>query len=665
MKSLGARLTVIMLGIILVGIILTVSVSTIISGNTIIKESINTQMYATMFHATEMDEWISSQMAMVAATGSAVSNAESLAPDELRTTLASVLNANNSLLNVYFGFPDNTAVMGNGYPIENDYATWKATERGWYKQALSDTGKAHVTPLYIDVTTGDFCVTFSKAVLNNGRIIGVLGVDILIDSLRKLLPQAESDSAARSMLLDSSGSIMIHPNPEYAPNEKGEFKNLGTTNNGVYADLWQSASASDGVYKHKDSAGQQCYFMVSRLKTPGWLLITVLPSGVITKPIVNVVAIVIAIAIAVLLIAATMIFIIIRNTISRPLAPITEFMTKAGTTGCLALSDDEKAGLAALSSRKDEIGQLSHSATTFFNHVSRVSDMLAAVSNGDLSQSLELLSPQDTMGIAIRQMSVNLNEMFGQLNDSAALVSSSSAQIADGSQNLAQGSTEQAASIEALSSAIYDITEKTKVNANMAGKAASLAQSIKSNAERGSLQMEEMLAAVNDINAASSQISKVISVIDDIAFQTNILALNAAVEAARAGQHGKGFAVVAEEVRNLAGKSAEAARDTSSMIENSIAKANLGVSIARETSVSLEDIVSGINESNQIVINIASSSEEQAASISHINTGIEQVAQVVQQNTATAEEEAATAQELSSQSLLMSELISRFKLRTT
>ncbi|MCL1866788.1 MAG: methyl-accepting chemotaxis protein [Oscillospiraceae bacterium] len=353
----------------------------------------------------------------------------------------------------------------------------------------------------------------------------------------------------------------------------------------------------------------------------------------------------------------------ISGLIAKPLSALTGFMKKAGSTGNISLTDEDRRVIAEYSQVRDEIGQCITACASFIGHVTYISGALEQVSQGDLSGEVRLLSDYDTIGTSLKRTLRNLNDMFGEITDSTSQVSSGAEQIAGGSQSLAQGATEQAAAVEELSSSISDIAKKTRENAEKAVHAAELANTIKVNAEKGNRQMNEMMVAVSDINKASQSIGKIIKVIDDIAFQTNILALNAAVEAARAGQQGKGFAVVAEEVRNLAAKSAEAANETETLIADSAEKSALGSRIAHETADSLFEIVSGIKESASIITEIARSSEEQSGNIMQINQGIDQVAQVIQLNSATAEESAASGEEMSGQASSLERLISRFKLR--
>ena len=362
-------------------------------------------------------------------------------------------------------------------------------------------------------------------------------------------------------------------------------------------------------------------------------------------------------------VASVILALIISDRISKPIIPLAAFMRNAGTTGNLEISQEDAIVIETYSHNKDEIGQCIAGAAMLIEHITRISRMLEVIADGDLTAEINLLSEADTMGNSMKHMVDNLNRMFIGISSSTAQVSTGSKQVADGAQTLAQGSTEQAASIEQLSSSIAEIARKTRTNADTAEKTARLAGTIISSAEKGSRQMDEMMSAVGEINRASQSISKVIKVIDDIAFQTNILALNAAVEAARAGQHGKGFAVVAEEVRNLASKSAEAAKETGAMIENSMEKAELGSRIAQETADSLTEIVSGINESSKFVNEISKASEEQSVGIDQINIGIDQVAQVVQQNSATAQQSAAASEEMSSQSDNLRDLINQFKIK--
>ncbi|MCL1975136.1 MAG: methyl-accepting chemotaxis protein [Firmicutes bacterium] len=366
--------------------------------------------------------------------------------------------------------------------------------------------------------------------------------------------------------------------------------------------------------------------------------------------------------------ACVLIFLFSLFSVSKPLKKIGVVAEKI-SSGNLNISSSSSEIIKVNSA--DEIGQLAraleHSYMQLRGYIGEIQANMQSLAKGDLTTECtydfkgDFILIKDSINIIMRDLNLTMSKAYS----STSQVADGAKQIADGAQTLAQGSTEQAASVQQLSSAISKMAEKTKTNAEMADRASSLANSIMKNAETGSRQMDEMMTAVSDINQASQSISRVIKVIDDIAFQTNILALNAAVEAARAGQHGKGFAVVAEEVRNLAAKSAEAAKETSDMIQNSMEKAELGAKIASETSSSLTEIVSGINESTQIVAQIAKSSTEQTLSISQINTGIDQVAQVVQQNSATAEQSAAASQEMSGQASVLEQLISQFKLNNS
>ncbi len=353
----------------------------------------------------------------------------------------------------------------------------------------------------------------------------------------------------------------------------------------------------------------------------------------------------------------------VSRLISKPLLPLTAFMKNAGESGNIVLKPEDAQAIKNYAVRKDEIGQTIAAAAQFVQRVNEVSDALVTVAGGDLTEELVPLSDEDVLGLSLQKMTNNLNSMFAEINAGTSQVAIGANQVADGAQSLAQGATEQAASTEELSSTIADIAENSRKNAEMAEKSAELSKQLISNAETGNQKMMDMVVSVQDINASSKEIGQVIKTIEDIAFQTNILALNAAVEAARAGSAGKGFAVVAEEVRNLAGRCAQAAKDTNGMISTTIAKAEAGEKSAMETAEGLKSIVSGIEESERMSKEIAQLSNQQSVSIKEVNVGIDQVAQVVQQNSATAEESAAAAEEMSSQSQMLQELVARFRLR--
>ncbi|WP_303867630.1 methyl-accepting chemotaxis protein [Acetobacterium wieringae] len=300
------------------------------------------------------------------------------------------------------------------------------------------------------------------------------------------------------------------------------------------------------------------------------------------------------------------------------------------------------------------------------NYVADITELLQLIGEGDLSQEIRAYYHGDfnAAKLVINSITTSLSGFMKEIDDSAEQVNAGAIQISDGGQALAQGTTEQASSIQELTASIEEVAAETKRNAKNANEANQRAQEVRNNAEVGNSQMAKMVSAMVEINESSKNISKIIKVIDDIAFQTNILALNAAVEAARAGQHGKGFAVVAEEVRTLAARSAEAAKQTTGLIEGSIDKVAAGTRIADETAESLVEILNEIEKVTGLVGNIARASNDQASEIAQITKGIEQVSVVVQSNSATAEESAASAEELSGQAEILKQMISSFKLKS-
>ncbi|MDD4844815.1 MAG: methyl-accepting chemotaxis protein [Anaerotignum sp.] len=338
---------------------------------------------------------------------------------------------------------------------------------------------------------------------------------------------------------------------------------------------------------------------------------------------------------------------------------ITQALAEGNLDAEVDIDTNDEVGLLAKS-----MGVLTDRLKIYIQYIDEIAYLLEEIGKGNLNLKFKNSYDGDFAKIknALTDTADMLNETLSQINIAAEQVASGSEQVAAGAQALSQGATEQASSIEELSASMNEVSHHSSKTAENAEEAKAIsAQSLDAIA-RGNEQMEQMVCSMDEISSTSNEISKIIKAIEDIAFQTNILALNAAIEAARAGEAGRGFAVVADEVRNLAGKSAESAKNTAALIEKSVRAVEQGANNVNETAKALNEVVKNAEQSSQIIQYIANASEEQAASIAQVNIGVEQIAVVVQTNSATAEESAAASEELSGQSLMLKELIARFRL---
>jgi len=308
---------------------------------------------------------------------------------------------------------------------------------------------------------------------------------------------------------------------------------------------------------------------------------------------------------------------------------------------------------------------INNTVTNIASYIDEISSVLSRLAEDDLTLDItrDYVGKFSDIKNALLNIIAKFNEVISDIYSAADQVSAGSKQISESSMTLAQGATEQASSVEELSATIQTINQNTTQNAANAKEAEHLSDSSKANASKGNDNMQQMLQSMEGIKESSHNISKIIKVIEDIAFQTNLLALNAAVEAARAGEHGKGFAVVAEEVRNLASKSQASAKDTAELIEESINRVNQGAQITDETAEALQAILNDVTKVANIITDITNASEDQALAIGQVTEGVNQISTVVQSNSATSEESASASQQLASQADVLKGLVAVFKLK--
>lgn len=533
-----------------------------------------------------------------------------------------------------------------------------AGDREYFKESMKGNFYATSPFLKSDNTVG---ITVSVPAYRNGEIVGIVSCGLPYDYFGSFI-DFNIGETGEAYIIDKNGLMVAHKESDWVLNLHNPIE-MAKENKELKSQAAVLQKFLDGdlsVQNYTSSTGVRRTVIGTKIAgTDGWILVTGLNNSEING--VSVITLVILGAIiAVGLIIGVLVAFRIAGKISKPLIATSERVS--------LLSDGELGKEVEVFSTGDEIQILSESLSNTVKNLNRYIKQIGEVAGEMADYNLCVKIEDDYAGdfIAIKE-SLNslisvLNECFANIFETAEQVSSGAHQVLTGAQALSEGTSDQSSAVEELLAMISEISNQVNENARNTASAAAIANTSSNNMQLSREQMQEMIQAMNEISDSSSKIENIINTIEDIASQTNLLSLNASIEAARAGEAGRGFAVVANEVSSLAAQSAQASKNTFTLIQNSLEAVQKGIRIADMAEKSLEEAEAGSKELEINISKISSATSEQANSLSQINAGIEQITNVVMSNASLADASANSSEELSRQSVILKDLVGQFRI---
>ncbi|RVT82469.1 methyl-accepting chemotaxis protein [Inhella crocodyli] len=597
MKSLKQRLFALGTGVVLLALLVATAASYFDARGHVRAQSLALLDEVAQGQAQAIGAWVEVQQNIVESLKPAV------ALDDPRPFLAQAAQSGSMDL-AYIGHEDKRMLQHKDMPLSDGY---DPTKRPWYLQAAG-SDKVVLTEPYIDDSTKKPVITFAKAVKDGGGTKAVVASDVYMDGVVATLKRIKPTPSGFALLVSADGRVMAHPNPALLLKPASDLAAVLTP-----AGL-KALSAPGGGWLEGQSGTQSLLLRGAPVAGTDWMLVVASDAGEALAPLKSLLLKAVGVTVVMVALAGAL----MGGMVNRMLG-----------------------GLQRTREAMDEVG----------------------AGGGDLTRRLPVEGEDEVAQIAkaFNTFAEKLQGIMRDVNASTGSIGTASSEIAMGAQDLSQRTEQTASNLQQASSAMDNLTAAVRQTADSATTANQLAASAAEAAAKGGAVVGQVVSTMQDINTSSRRISDIIGVIDGIAFQTNILALNAAVEAARAGEQGRGFAVVAGEVRSLAQRSAEAAREIKGLIGASVERVEAGSSLVQEAGAAMDEIVAGVRRVTDIIGEISAAAREQSEGIGSVNGTMAQLDQATQQNAALVEQSAAAAESLKDQAQRLADIIAVFK----